>query len=201
MKDNMACRSSLMSSCVTHNYDPDGVFLGNICSLPLLEAEAVLQRIRQSGRRRIRSNYLAKRHRTEDWLTRRRQTLLGKTPLERPIYFFLGDFADGRDPSRPRSLVMPLSAFPSDTITFTYPDSMTSFSSRSDENRMYPYGEVFAFDQIVSVIDELGLPGDREVQAPLAHFERYLEMQAWDDRPILAFLASGKSDEVTALLP
>jgi len=87
---------------------------------------------------------------------------------------------------------MPLSAFPSDTITLTYPDSMTSFSSRSHENGKFPYGEVFVFDQMASVINEFGLPGEREVQVPLAHYEQYVEVQAWDDRPILAFLSSGR---------
>ena len=76
------------------------------------------------------------------------------------------------------------------TITFTYPDSMTSFSSRGEDGvAHYPYGEVFSFEQIVSVIDEFGLPGERS-PSPLAHYECYIEMQAWDDRPILAFLAS-----------
>jgi len=179
---------SRMPSCATHNYDPDGAFLSNICNLPLLQAEAVLQRIRRSGLRKIRSNYLEKRHRTEEWLISGRRKLLGRTRLERPIYFFLGDFADGEDPSRPCSLVLPLSAFPIDTITFTYPDSMTSFSSRSGENSQYPFGEVLTYEKIVSIVNDRGLPGER-ARHPLAHYELYIEMQAWDDRPIHAFLS------------
>ena len=180
----------VMAKCVTHNFDPDGIFLGNVCNLPPTDAAAVLQLIRKSGRRTIRRNYLARRYKTEDWLTGARKTLLGETPLKRPIYFFLGDYSDGRNSSRPCSIVMPVSAFPPNTITFTYPDSMTSFSSRGEDGvAHYPYGEVFSFEQIVSVIDEFGLPGERS-PSPLAHYECYIEMQAWDDRPILAFLAS-----------
>jgi len=63
----MTFLASTMPSHVTHNYDPDSAFLSNICDLPLLQAEAILQRIRQSGRRKIGSNYLERRHRTEEW--------------------------------------------------------------------------------------------------------------------------------------
>ena len=182
---------SAMPSCVTHNYDPDGVFLGNLCDLPRAQAEAVLQRIRESGRRIIRPDYLEKRHRTEEWLIGARRMLLGETSRKRPIYFFLGDFADGRDLSRPCSLAMPLAAFRPEVVTFTYPDSMTSFSSLSeigaDGRRKFPYGQVFTFSQIVSVIDEFGLPGER-ADRTLAHHERYIELQVWDDQPIVNFL-------------
>ncbi|RWM08975.1 MAG: hypothetical protein E5X80_06380 [Mesorhizobium sp.] len=53
---------------VTHNYDPEGIFLANLCDLPTADAEKVLQRIRDSGKRTVKANYLQRRFDTEAWL-------------------------------------------------------------------------------------------------------------------------------------
>ncbi len=115
-----------LPNIITHNYDPSGTFLQNLCDLPEIQAERILDRLRAAGTRNLKADYLQRRLVTEDWLIRERRKKLGPTRLERPIYFLLGDFADGRDLSRPCSLVMPLSAFPPTVLTFTYPDSMAS---------------------------------------------------------------------------
>lgn len=65
---------------VTHNYDPEGVFLGNVCDLEPGEAECVLNRIRRSGRRQIKPTYLRRRFEAEAWLIAERRRLLGGTP-------------------------------------------------------------------------------------------------------------------------
>lgn len=111
---------------VTHNYDPARGRLRNICDLPQGEAEKVLEDIRASGVRSIKPNYLMRRLQVKDWLMAERAARLGPSPLTRPVYFFLGNYADGLDPSRPASLAIPLAALPPDVLTFTYPDSMAS---------------------------------------------------------------------------
>src|SRR5215468_1667306 len=111
---------------VTHNYDPARGPFRNLCALPIPEAEAVLESIRRSGTRTIKPDYLQRRLDAETWLTTQSRLKLGETPLVRPIYFFLGDFADGLDRSRPHSFVLPLTALPPSAVTFTYPDSMSS---------------------------------------------------------------------------
>lgn len=177
---------------VTHNYDPGGVFLGNVCDLEPGEAECVLDRIRQSGRRQIKPNYLRRRFETEAWLIAERHRLLGGTPRERPIYFFLGDFADGKDPSRPCSLVMPLRMLPADVVTFTFPDSMASLPiGTRDEHRQErrPYhGRVFSLNEIKEVIGEFGMPDASWMADHRRRFDRYVEVQVWDERPISDFL-------------
>ncbi|RWO08717.1 MAG: hypothetical protein EOS08_31800 [Mesorhizobium sp.] len=179
---------------VTHNYDPGGVFLANLCDLPLGEAEQVLQRIRDAGKRTIKANYLGRRLKTEAWLINERQRLLGQTRRNRPIYFFLGDFADGQDLSRPCSMVMPLAEFPSDVLTFTYPDSMASLpiATRDDHRpERQPYhGQVFTLHQIKRVVEEFGMPGERWRTDHLRRHDRFIEVQVWDERPILEFLSS-----------
>ncbi len=178
-------KETLFPSVVTHTYDPGNPFLSNICDLAPDEAEAVLDRIRQAGVRKIKPTYLARRYETEEWLIRERRRLLGNTRRERPVYCFLGDFDDGLDLSRPNALVMPLAAFPAEVLTFTYPDSMASlpYAIREDlaaDRRPY-HGRVFTLEEIKTIVKEHGMPGPTE---------RFIEVQVWDERPILEFRSS-----------
>lgn len=182
---------------ITHNYDPDRGPFRNLCELPPPEAEAVLDDIRAMGKRRIRTNYLTKRLTVEDWLIREGQNKLGSIRLARPIYFFLGDFADGLDPSRPRSVVMPLAAFSPNMLTFTYPDSMASFplGTREDHahDRQAYHGRVFGLEEIEDVVAEFGMPGHRWKVDPSMRHDRFIEVQVWDKRPIERFLDRQRS--------
>lgn len=168
---------------LTHNYDPGRGPFRNVCTLSVPEAQRVLDEIRDSGKRRIKSNYLKRRLDTEHWLLIERTRKLGPPRLAHPIYFFLGDFADGQDPSRPQSVRLPLHIFPRDTITFTYPDSMASLPIGTHaENAAIrkPYhGQVFTLDEIREVIFEFGMPD----KSSSAH-DRFIEAQVWDVGPI-----------------
>ncbi len=96
---------SAIPGIVTHNYDPLHGPFRNICTLSDAEAQHVLDTIALSGKRLIRENYLRRRRRTETWLLSERQRKMGAPVTEHPIYFFLGDRADGLDRSRPESIV------------------------------------------------------------------------------------------------
>jgi hypothetical protein len=173
---------------ITHNFDPARGAGRNICHLPESDAERTLQEIRMSGSRHIKPDYLKRRLVTEDWLISERHRKLGATPLERPVYFFLGNFADGKDPSRPESLVMQLRAFSPKALTFTYPDSMASLPiATNDEHRPHRkayHGQVFTLDEIRLVVSEFGMPGDRWMTDPTMKYDKFIEVQVWDDRPI-----------------
>jgi hypothetical protein len=177
---------------VTHNYDPARGACRNLCALAQADAETVLDDIRASGKRTIKPNYLRRRLATEDWLISEARRKLGSVGLERPIYFFLGNFADGTDASRPHALVMPLAAFSPDTLTFTYPDSMASFPAAADagqRTREY-HGVVFNLDEIREVVARFGMPGDRWKTDPSMQYDRFIEVQVWDDTPIRRMLAA-----------
>ena len=174
---------------ITHNYDPRRGPCRNICELSEVQAERVLDEIRASGLRTIKSDYLRRRRLTEEWLIQERRRLLGPAKLERPVYFFLGDdFADGKDLSRPNSLVMQLREFPPETLTFTYPDSMASLpiATRDDLRlqRKRHHGQVFTLGEIEAVVAEFGMPGERWKTDPTMKYDKFIEVQVWDDRPI-----------------
>jgi hypothetical protein len=179
---------------VTHTFHPEAVFLSNICDLNCDEAQRILSQFRINGAR-LKSNYLDRRLETESWLIEERDRILGQTRRKRPIYFFLGNFADWVDASRPNSLVMPLKVFPPEILTFTYPDSMAALANKSDAqwaDRKPYHGKVFSLSEIKQVVREFGCPHNSK-QNPAAFGERFIEMQVWDERPITEFCAKQRS--------
>ena len=182
---------------VTHNFDPDRGPFHNICGLSEAAAEQILDEIRASGRRSIKANYLPRRLAVEEWLIAEKIRKLCPTQLDRPIYFFLGNFADGVDRSRPNSIVMPLSAFSPEVLTFTYPDSMASLPlSQHDDHlahRKDHHGEVFTLAEIRAVVAKFGMPGERWKSEPSMFYDRFIEVQVWDHGPIERFLSETES--------
>ena len=170
---------------VTHNYNPARGPFRNLCALPAVEAERFLEEIKRSGRP-IKADYLARRHATEQWLYTECVRKLGIPPCRYPVYFFLGDFADGLDPSRPNAVILPLATLPPTAITFTYPDSMASLAlGTRDEHaaELRPYhGQVFTLDEIAQVVKTFGMPARRGDRS--SRFDRFIEVQLWDDAPL-----------------
>ena len=134
----------------------------------------------------------------EDWLISESKKKLKSTNLKRPIYFFLGDFADGRDLSRPQSIIMPLEAFAPDTLTFTYPDSMASLAIAAQEDhqshRKAYHGQLFTLQEIKDVVARFGMPGERWKSDPTMRYDKFVEVQVWDDGPIRRLLPAATRD-------
>ncbi|TIX91215.1 hypothetical protein [Rhizobium sp. P44RR-XXIV] len=175
-----------LPTVITHNFDPDRGLLQNICCLPSEDAERIIASIRSGGHAYLKANYLARRLRTEDWLIAERNRKIGKTQLARPLYFFLGDMANGWDKSRPASIVLPLALFDVDAITFTFPDSMESCPANNpaDGSGNPWHGRVFTFAEITEMVARYGFPDPalpRERRGPNA----FIEVQVWDDRPLI----------------
>ncbi|WP_420100675.1 hypothetical protein [Bosea sp. (in: a-proteobacteria)] len=184
-----------LPAVVTHNFDPERGAFRNLCSLSDDAAQSVLASIANAGHRSIRPNYLARRRATEAWLLSERTRKLGVPKRQHPIYFFLGDMSDGADPSRLRSCVLPLASLPPDSITFTYPDSMTSYliGFRDDlaAERLPHHGKLFTLAEIVELIAQEGLPVTRWKSEPQRRHDRFIEMQLWDDAPLVGLEGAG----------
>jgi hypothetical protein len=125
---------------VTHRYDPaSGVGL-NLCSLSDSEAEVILDRLRGEFRPTLKSDYLARRRMTEEWLKNAASMALGQSCHRPPVYFFFGDFSYFPDRSRPASLLIQVASIPRDCMTFTLGDSMSVASEPS--RRVYRLEEM-----------------------------------------------------------
>jgi hypothetical protein len=161
-----------MPEVVTHRYNPEVGPYQNICSLPDIEASAIIDRLRSEHRSTLKASYLARRRSAEQWLSITASALLGRRVKHWPTYFFLGDFSHVADRSRPSSLVIPLSRLPPDAITFTLGDSM-----KIAEQRM-PH--LFSLREIVDLfaqgkpVAEFGISDESGVQT------RFIEVQLWD---------------------
>lgn len=142
--------------------------------------------------RRFGPKYRGVRLEAEAVLRSRFLEVGGRIDREAPIYFCLGSsewwagFCDHEE------VRIELRDIDPRTISFTYPDSLTSmgmlkrFGLRHDAK---PYhGKVFRLDQIDSAVREFGLPagyspsGYREYHKE--DLEIYIEAQLWSDEPI-----------------
>ena len=175
-----------LPTVITHNFHPERGAFRNICDLPREDAERIIASIRLAGHSYLKENYLPRRLCTEDWLIAERTRKIGETPLTRPIYFFLGDMADGWDRSRPASLVLPLALFDPRTITFTFPDSMASCPQRRPADHVDKpwHGQVFTLAEITQVVARHGFP-DPTLSRDLRGPDAFIEVQLWDDRPLI----------------
>ena len=107
---------------------------------------------------------------------------MGAPVIGHPIYFFLGDMADGLDPSRPESIRLPLAALPADKLTFTFPDSMASlplglYDEHASDRRSH-HGKVFTIEEIGHVIAEFGMPCGRRRTIPPVKYDHFIEGSA-----------------------
>jgi hypothetical protein len=161
-----------MPEVVTRRYDPAlGMWL-NLCALPDVEAEQVLDRLRRESRPTLKPDYLAQRRATEAWLSEEAGKLLGQALEQKPVYFFLGDFSWFDDRSRPASLVLPLSSLPPHATTFTLGDSMSVVDEPM--RRVYTFEEMIELFADSEAVSGFGLSDKFGVQA------RFVEVQVWD---------------------
>ena len=79
-------------------------------------------------------------------------------------------------------------------ISFTYPDSMPSLAiatdttGREDLYRKPIHGQVFTLEEIIEVIQEYGMPGNKWKTEEHWQYDRFIEAQVWDDWPIWEFV-------------
>jgi hypothetical protein len=157
---------------VTRRYNPAlGVWF-NLCALPDIEAERVLERLRLESRPTLKPDYLTRRRATEHWLSDQAGRLLGAIPLRPPVYFFLGDFSWSIDHSRPAALVLPLASLPAQATTFTLGDSMKVMDEPS--RRVYSMAEIIDVFSRPQALAGFGLSDRSGVQS------RFVEVQVWD---------------------
>lgn len=184
---------------ITHYYQAGSVMLKNICSHPDKVAEVLLTQLKETGKRTwLHPGYLEERRRVEAWLYSE-FIKKGKKPyLKYPLYFVLGendDFFQKKgffSHANPAKLSLPLSLFTSEMISFTYPDSMPSLAIASlEQGKSYRkpfHGKVFTVEEITKVVQTYGLPGDKWKSVEQWRYDRFIEVQVWDDRPIWEFV-------------
>lgn len=77
---------------------------------------------------------------------------------------------------------IPIEEFEINTISFTYGDSMPTFSPKINDGKEYRK-KLYTYDEILKIIDKYGLPQDWNDDGKYGP-ERYIEAHVWSDEII-----------------
>ena len=128
------------------------------------------------------------RRRIESWLHREFLLLGGKPQTQHPCYFTLDESPMLKEfgcyEGTPREVKIPLSAFSSRNISFTYPDSFFSeWLSCNKGHALYDNelnGKVFSLEEMLVLLKNKAIPNNVYMDTPLYKFHFYVEAQVWD---------------------
>lgn len=163
-------RATAMPAVVTHRYHPRLGPCRNLCQMGDLEAEELLRRLRGEFGRSLKAGYLTRRRATEAWLHRTAEGVLRRRLQPWPVYFFLGDFSHGLDPSRPAVLQVPLDRLAAERLTLTLGDSMTVAAQ--------PRAHLYGLEQVASLFAQ-GLVAGFGSSDQSRFQESFIEVQVW----------------------
>ena len=162
-----------------HYYEAADGPLRNLSDLPELEAQSVMERIRdQTGRfaSQRRDDYLVVRRGLEDRVRALFIEKGGKPQRLRPHYFVLGEcswllswYPHGRE------LRLPLATFSQKSVSFTYGDTFPAMRFRDEK----PYrGQVYTLAELPALVEQFGLPQVWNADGTKGP-DRYIEAQVW----------------------
>lgn len=180
---------------ITHYYRPDRRPFMNLSDLDehqLATVLADLQHNEASGlsHRRFGPQYMRLRRATEQLLRDRFIERGGRPSRHSPHYFVLGESPWFRGLYEDAAEIrLALAALPSDQVSVTYPDSVTSMGLLAQFGIELPlrahHGTVFRVEELDDVITRYGLPNGPKPDSYDGHqseeFEHYIEVQVWSD--------------------
>lgn len=174
-----------------HFYDKRTGPFRSLTKLKPEEAKEVLERIKaerpDSFCAQRNEEYVEKRRNCESILRREFAAKGGIMEIESPHYMTL-EYSPWLYSwyEQPEYVRIPVEEFDLKTVSFTYGDSMPTFSDRVKDGKEYRK-KLYTYDEIVEVIAKYGMPqewNDDGKQGP----ERYIEAHVWSDKTIKKYL-------------
>lgn len=174
-----------------HYFDKSTGPFKNLSDLSTDEAKAVLEQIRQirpgsqSARRDAR--YVEHRRKCERILRSEFAQRGGLISRMAPHYMvvehspWLSTWYENSD-----FIKIPIQEFDIRTLSFTYGDSMPTFSPRVDDGKEYRH-RLYTYPEILEIIDRYGLPQDWNDDGKYGP-ERYIEVHVWSDDTICRYI-------------
>lgn len=174
-----------------HYYDKSiGPFV-NLSDLPLDQAQLMLDKIKSTKPRSQSAKrnpaYVENRRRCEDIL-RRAFLAKGGLPERLAPHYMVVEHSPWLSTWYEESawIKIPVADFDLRTVSFTYGDSMPTFSPTVNDGKEYRH-KLYTYDEIVPLIAKYGLPQDWNDDG--AHGpERYIEAHIWSNDTIDRFL-------------
>ena len=174
-----------------HYYDKRSGPFKSLTALPEKEAFTVLERIKQdrpsslSAQRDI--DYISKRMNCER-IVREEAVKKGILMDTLSPHYLVVEHSPWLSTwfEDPGVIKIPIEEFDTRKISFTYGDSMPTFSPRVKDGKEYRK-KVYTYDEILDIIARYGLPQDWNDDGSHGP-ERYIEAQVWADEPIKRYL-------------
>lgn len=195
-----------MIDCLLHLYAKDGEPFRSLSYLPDDEALALMRRLYRPNavywdRFEDPVAYLQSRRAVENWLRQEFIAKGGKPQEPYPIYMVLGrtlwmeTAVNELTRATTSQTEVPLNLFSAEDISFTYPDSMVSamIAYQKDPRYYLPefHGKLFTLPEILAILEERGLPGERWGNNLPDDWANYIEAQVWNRKPLQVY--SGQS--------
>jgi hypothetical protein len=133
--------------------------------------------------------YLQQRRKTESWV---RQEFIqkGGQPISAYPHYFVIERAKWIEEGYGGECCVvqfPISAFRSEHVSFTYPDSMISDWLKHQINQPFYrpeyHGQVFGLSEISKIIDEFGIPDEEWRTEKTRQYDLFIEAQVWTSIP------------------
>jgi hypothetical protein len=129
--------------------------------------------------------YLQQRRDTEHWIRQEFLNKGGQPASAYPHYFVIerSTWIEEGYNGDSCALQFPISAFPPEHISFTYPDSMISYWLRRQTDQVFYrsqyHGQVFRLSEISQVIAEFGIPNEEWRTEEARKYDLFIEAQLW----------------------
>lgn len=160
------------------------------------EAKIVMEKIRRerpnSQCAQRHDKYVEYRHNCENILKREFAKKGGVMEIDSPHYMVV-EFSPWLSTWYEQSeyIRIPIEEFDTRTLSFTYGDSMPTFSDRVNNGKEYRK-KLYTYEEILQVIDKYGLPQDWNDDGSRGP-ERYIEVHVWSDKVIKQYRVNWKT--------
>ncbi len=188
-----------MVEYLTHYYNAETTPFRSLSALAETEAIQIMKELYVNnamwGRFKDPARYLRERKETELWL-RKEFILKGGCPKEEyPIYMIIGvcdSIEKNMSDEKLAKIQIPILNFKEEDVSFTFIDSMFSFSLGRDKSSEYYqleyHGKVFTLSEILSIIKEKGAPVEGWWGNLPDDFFPYIEAQVWNHKLLRGYL-------------
>jgi len=163
----------------------------SLTNIPPEEAKAVIEKIREerpdSLCARRDDQYVQKRRNCEAILRREFAAKGGLMEKDSPHYMVV-EFSPWLSTWFEQSeyIRIPIEEFDLRTVSFTYGDSMPTFSDRCADGKEYRK-KLYTYEEILKVIEKYGLPQDWNDDGKFGP-ERYIEAHVWSEMPVAKYI-------------